>query len=95
LVKSKIYKTSLADERSLRFYYSNKRRRNKIMPITKMISLIIKTMEKVNLNEFQASKLSLSERLNTKGGSGAQTSSRHHTTMCTGPDADSTRSDSD
>jgi hypothetical protein len=52
-------------------------------------------MRKINLKEFQTSKLTLNERLNTKGGSYAQTSSKRNTTRCTGPDADSTRTDSD
>jgi hypothetical protein len=51
-------------------------------------------MKKINLAEFQTSKLTLNERLNTKGGSGSTTSRRTHTS-CSGSDSDSRRTDSD
>ena len=51
-------------------------------------------MKKFNLEEFNKAKLTLSERLNVKGGSGSTTSRRTHTS-CTGSDSDSRRTDSD
>jgi hypothetical protein len=51
-------------------------------------------MKKINLKEFQASKLTLSERLNVKGGSGVTTSSRRGTS-CTGTDHDFKKVDTD
>jgi hypothetical protein len=51
-------------------------------------------MKKINLAEFQTSKLTLNERLNTKGGSGV-TSSRSSGTSCTGSDHDFKRTDRD
>ena len=52
-------------------------------------------MKKINLAEFQTLRLTLNERLNTKGGSGGYTYSRSINTRCTGPDKDSHRMDSD
>jgi hypothetical protein len=52
-------------------------------------------MKKINLQEFQVSKLTLSESLNTKGGSGGSTYSRRTTTRSNGPDADVQRGDND
>jgi hypothetical protein len=51
-------------------------------------------MKKINLKEFQASKLTLSERLNVKGGSGNTKSTRRET-RSTCQDCDGNRKDAD
>jgi hypothetical protein len=51
-------------------------------------------MKKISLKEFQFSKLTLSERLNVKGGSGG-TRTRRIETKTVGSDCDSHRHDAD
>jgi hypothetical protein len=51
-------------------------------------------MRKINLVEFQTSKLTLNERLNTKGGSGC-TRTTYHRTLCCATDSDTRRRDGD